>query len=209
MYVTFEEKEQIAFKCYPLDEKEPLKQLTKIIKEVGFSKLLGLLDIGPQIVYPFGFDIIVSANCIEFAMEQCTPIHKSPVYWKKQLEWQLKQRLKLLHTAKIVHGNIHPQNMVYHEKRKQIYLTDFRFSNYYPYSVGEKSEVQKAVNLNYCSDEIVMIFDGQQQESDLLMNDMTALDQSISQIRKENLRAAEKRLAKEYWDIDLGELFGG
>jgi hypothetical protein len=80
-YVTFQEKEDFAVKCFPRQSENPLDQLAFILREYSFYRIAGCLGIGPALLTPFGFDIIIYEECIEFAMEQMDPIHKSPTFW--------------------------------------------------------------------------------------------------------------------------------
>ena len=87
-YVTFEEKEDFAVKCFPIKEEQedPMNQLALILREYAFYRIAGCLEVGPALVTPFAFDIIICAECIEFAMEECEPIHRSPEFWSTQIE---------------------------------------------------------------------------------------------------------------------------
>ena len=44
--------------------------LIEILKEYMIAYIAGLLEIGPKVVNPFGFDLIVSRRCIEFFIER-------------------------------------------------------------------------------------------------------------------------------------------
>jgi len=48
--------------------KEKPAFLKEILKEYMIAYIAGILEIGPKVLNPFGFDLIVSKKCIEFFM---------------------------------------------------------------------------------------------------------------------------------------------
>lgn len=44
-------------------------QLEEILKEIFMIKFAAALGVGPTIVKPYGYDLLISANEIEFTME--------------------------------------------------------------------------------------------------------------------------------------------
>ena len=89
---------------------------------MGICKLLGFLDIGPSILSVRGFDLLVYDDCVYYEMELCKPCivptgdldhdNKRNVVLKKVKE-DLVQNVYLLHSLKLVHRDIKPDNTLY------------------------------------------------------------------------------------------------
>jgi hypothetical protein len=54
--------------CRPIDE------FAKALKEYCCLKIASGLGVGPRLPRPEGFDLILHSNCIEFSMENCSPL---------------------------------------------------------------------------------------------------------------------------------------
>lgn len=69
--------------------------------------IAGLLEIGPKVVNPFGFDLIVSRKCIEFFIERVSlpQYHLENMHSKFD---EIKKSLFNLHLLNIVHNDIKP-----------------------------------------------------------------------------------------------------
>jgi hypothetical protein len=108
----------------------------------------------------------------------------------------------------IVHSNIHPQNILYHPQKKKLFLSDFRYARYLKTPVGQKVPTQLVGHLNYSNDDMVNIFNGEGKEVDLFLNDIHGLKTSFAHVKLQTDGAKKKKLGKDTWEVDLGDLFG-
>ena len=81
-----------------------------------------------------GFDIIVFNNCVEFAMETCSPICD---FTEKERS-ELLQNLIFLHHFKIFHLDINPSNIMYSPNFQKLVFIDFGFSETIELEPGHK-----------------------------------------------------------------------
>ena len=58
-YVSFEEPNDFAVKCFKIKEENTIEQLAFIIREYCFYRIAGCLRVGPGLLKPWGFDIII------------------------------------------------------------------------------------------------------------------------------------------------------
>ena len=73
---------------------------------------------------PFGFDLIIFNDCIEFSMEKCQHISRFGEEDKKSLF----EMLVKLHKYKIMHLDINPFNIMYSPYHKRNVFIDFGLS---------------------------------------------------------------------------------
>ena len=74
------------------------------MKEYAFLKIAAVLEVGPQIMPIFGFDLLVFEDCIEFSMEKCEPLFGID----ENIVKTLKEKLLILHKLNILHIDIKP-----------------------------------------------------------------------------------------------------
>jgi serine/threonine protein kinase len=58
-----------AVKCFSFLEGGPAEAFAKALKEFCFLKIASGLGVGPKLGSSIGFDLLISQNCVEFAME--------------------------------------------------------------------------------------------------------------------------------------------
>lgn len=82
--------------------------INQVIKEYAIMKICSSLKCAPFLNKIFGFDLVVYDDSIMFTMEKCKSISAvSP-----QLIEQLISNMKVMHSYKIVHFDIKPDNIM-------------------------------------------------------------------------------------------------
>lgn len=92
----------LALKCISFKEENFATVFKNTLAEYFVMKIASILEVGPMIKPPFGFDIIIYRNCLEFTMEFC------PCIEKDSLESDLKIALSKLHVLRLIHYDIKP-----------------------------------------------------------------------------------------------------
>lgn len=98
---------EIAIKSFSLAELNQEQIQTKIslaIEEYCITKICDALECGPSVIQPFGFDLIIFNDRIEFAMEKCEPVQKL----EQKEEQSLYHKILRMHMHKIIHFDIKP-----------------------------------------------------------------------------------------------------
>ena len=93
-----------VIKCLPLPELDFEDAFRQAVTEYCLLKVAADLRVGPRVGGIFGFDLILSDGCIEFAMERCYPVGP----WNKTEGFALQKKLWTLHLLRIVHMDIKP-----------------------------------------------------------------------------------------------------
>jgi hypothetical protein len=92
---------------YAANSKNKQVILIEILKEYMIAYIAGVLDIGPKVINPFGFDLIVSRKCIEFFIEKVSLPQFDLDNMHLKFD-EIKQSLFSLHLLNIVHNDIKP-----------------------------------------------------------------------------------------------------
>jgi serine/threonine protein kinase len=92
-----------------------------VLKEVVAFKIAEKIAAGPLLVKPFGFDLLIYLNCIEFAMEFCN--HTLDL--SRGLEKDLQSALLRMHSLKLIHFDIKPENICFSPYFQKYVFIDF------------------------------------------------------------------------------------
>jgi serine/threonine protein kinase len=144
--------------------------------------IAGLLEIGPKVVNPFGFDLIVSRKCIEFFIERVSlaQYHLENMHSKFE---QIKSSLFNLHLLKIVHNDIKPENIMYSESTNKLLFIDFGLSEYINKPIGHKKSTKFIGTYKYSSPEMQkLLFYNETGLIDLYYNDAYSLNMALNKL---------------------------
>ena len=144
--------------------------LKKVIKEYCISKICDELDCGPSMPCPFGFDILVFNNRIEFAMEKCQHLEKVE---EEDLQTILAN-LGNMHRFGVVHLDINPENIMWSPSKNKPVFIDFGFSDVVREECGFKTLTSFHGTPTYASREMLKLFSLEYKEGyvDLFYNDL-------------------------------------
>jgi serine/threonine protein kinase len=102
IYKITHEGNTYALKCLTYAENNFQTIFSNTVMEYFLLKVASILEVGPSMSSPFGFDLVIYRNCIEFTMEFCK---YSP---SEYLEIDLKTAMHKLHNLRIIHFDIKP-----------------------------------------------------------------------------------------------------
>ena len=149
------------------------------LKEYCICKIASFLKIGPNVSSSFGFDVLIFSDCLHFCMEKCQPC-------SNYQDTSLIQGLKMLHSLKIVHIDIKPENIMFSPVYGKNVFIDFGCSTVIEEQAGYKSHTTFKGTLSYCSNQMKILYQSKQQGYvDLYYNDLHAL-QKVSRQNSEN-----------------------
>lgn len=132
------------------------------------------------------FDLVCFNNCMEFAMELCQCPSNNPRFLlqhglsAESLQLQLLQNLKVLHSLKIVHKDIKPENILYSESLSRFVFADFGISHAVAEGPTEKTRTNFAGTIEYCSEEMKEVLSTGVGYVNLYMNDFVGLTKTIA-----------------------------
>jgi len=105
-------KNSFAIKCTSFkDQTEKALTTRRAIREWFLLRIASALKCGPALDNYLGFDIFIFNNCVEFAMEICSPMSQ-----KTDAANDLFAALALMHYFHIVHLDIKPANVMFSEQ---------------------------------------------------------------------------------------------
>jgi serine/threonine protein kinase len=93
------------------------------------------LQSGPKMPKIFGFDLLIYKDCIEFSMEFCRHRLKTG----EKLEEDLKLALRNLHSLKIIHFDIKPENICLSKEYNKYVFIDLGLHRIISEEIGEKT----------------------------------------------------------------------
>lgn len=96
----------------------------------------------------------------------------------ENVEEQLKNCLKVIHSFGIVHKDIKPENILI-DSKEAVLLSDFGISTYVVEQPGQKSLTYKEGTRNFMSPEMCFLERSGMGKVDLFYNDMWALQSTI------------------------------
>jgi serine/threonine protein kinase len=111
-------------------------------------KICAALGCGPNVESNFGFDLISYDDSVMFCMEECVKIHNVT----EEHIASLKQSLRLMHSFKIIHFDIKPDNFLFSPYFRRPVFIDFGLSEVIIEELGWKSLVKFRGSPGYCSD---------------------------------------------------------
>lgn len=105
------------------------------------------LHIGPCMPKVFGYDLLVFDDCVEFSMEFC----RRRLLPEPALKDDLFGALRNLHSLKIVHCDIKPDNICFSEEYGKYVFIDLGLHLAISEEVGLKTEIGFRGSLQFCS----------------------------------------------------------
>lgn len=156
-----------------------VNSITGVLKEYFFLKLFSELKIGPKLKQSFGFDLIISHDCIEFSMELCKPFVLTP-----ENEQKLIENMKKMHLLQIVHRDIKPDNLMWSEEYQTPVFIDFGVTTFIKERLGYKSMTRFAGTIGFVSPEMTTVFAEKKGVADLYYNDLYGLNQSFAFMKR-------------------------
>ena len=127
-----------------------------MLLEYSFFRIAETLEVGPKLHKCYSYDLIAYDDGIEFAMERC--FLSPPPIEGKSLQEDILKGLKILHTFKIVHQDIKPNNIAWSEKQQQWVFLDFGFARCLKEELGEKTKTKFIGTYSYTSAEMKKIY---------------------------------------------------
>ncbi len=114
VYVMENEGNHFVVKCMTIakgqeDEEDKSDRKIRALKEYFIARIASAVAVGPHIKNYLGFDLFFYQNCIEFALEKCSPLKE---VGPKNID-NLKNMLFKMHLMKIVHFDIKPDNIMW------------------------------------------------------------------------------------------------
>ncbi len=133
---------------------------------------------GPRLLNPFGFDLVIYDNCIEFAMEYCD----HTLNLQRGLEKDLQGALIRIHALKLIHFDIKPQNICYSPYLRKYVFIDFGLHRVIKEQVGEKTYTKFRGSLLFCSKQLTDCYTNGGGLVDLYYNDSHCLKKTIAEV---------------------------
>jgi serine/threonine protein kinase len=93
------------------------------------------LRYGPEMGKILGFDLIVHRRCIEFCME----FGQQDLIMQQKIKADLIEGLRVLHSLKIIHFDIKPENIIYSNALGRYVLIDYGLSSIIKEPIGVKT----------------------------------------------------------------------
>ena len=157
-------------------------QIDEVIREFTFFKIASALGIGPCIENIFGYDIICYNDRIEFAMEHCG----NDGYANDKYE-QLFEAMKEMHSLKIVHRDMKPDNVDWSPHFSRWVFLDFGFATVLEEEVGWKSRTKFIGTYSYTTRELQKTYDlSQHGQVDFYYNDLYGLRKVIGRMKADS-----------------------
>ena len=149
-----------------------------ILKEVFMLKLASTLGVGPQFENIYGYDVIITKDTVEFAMEYCSTnkllifqeVLGVKVTKKADLtESRIKQfadrvqsdclsAISILHSFQIAHKDIKPDNIGWSRKKKKFVFLDYGFAGFVKESIGQLSRTKFIGTFSYVCEEMKKLY---------------------------------------------------
>jgi len=108
-------------------------------------------------------------------MELCLKIEDKKINFES-FKQEMTENLYIAHMWNIVHMDLKPSNIMFSPKKQRYVLIDFGLSNIIHETVGFKSLISFSGNLQYCSQEMVELFqENQKKFIDIYYNDLVCL----------------------------------
>jgi len=104
----------------------------------------------------------------------------------------LKIKLRTLHSFKIIHLDIKPDNILFCHQTNQLVLIDFGFSKVIAEDLGFKSMTTFTGTMSYCSPEMTAISGHSSSFIDLYYNDIYSLQASLNELYSYKCNQSEK-----------------
>jgi serine/threonine protein kinase len=124
-----------------LQFRQPIKHnIEDVLREVAISKVCSLFGIGPAVKTDIPYDLVVYNDGIQFHLERCLPLSECQLLQMNTIASDLKYCLSVLHSLRIVHKDIKPQNVLWSQHYNRFVLCDFGISHYVKESIGQKTE---------------------------------------------------------------------
>ena len=83
-------------------------------------------------------------------MEQCREIElKTDTRMAEEKQRDIREALAILHSFKVVHMDIKPENLAYSPHNKKYVLLDFGFAEMISEDIGEKTWIKPKGTFNY------------------------------------------------------------
>lgn len=98
-------------------------------------KIVDRIGHGVKVENPFGFDLIVFEDCLQFAMEKCEPIHS----YSEDNYGDLLETMGQMHRHHIIHKDVNPNNIMFSLSRQKPVFVDFGFSDIVSEECGVKT----------------------------------------------------------------------
>lgn len=172
VYQINTEGENAAIKCTTYTKKSFIRILKSTLQELLTFALLSRLKSGPNMPKVFGFDLLVYPDCIEYSMQFC----RHNLNPEPSLALNLKQSLINIHSLKIIHFDIKPENICYSLQHKRYIFIDFGLHKVIKEEIGFKTETNYQGSLLFCSEEMRECFLNGSRQVDLYYNDALCLE---------------------------------
>lgn len=149
-----------------------------------------MFRIGPRVLFQ-SYDLVCFNNCMEFAMELCHCPASNPRFLAQRgisaesLQRDLLENLKLLHSLKIVHKDIKPENILFSESLNRFVFADFGITHAVAEGPTEKSKTNFAGTMEYCSEEMKETLSTGVGFVNLYMNDFVGLTNTIASFNEQ------------------------
>lgn len=171
-------------------ERAEHEQIRRAIREYSLFKICSMLGIGPRVLFS-SFDLVCFNNCMEFAMELCQRPASNPRFLSQNglglesLQQQLLENLKTLHSLKIVHKDIKPENILFSDSLARFVFADFGVSHAVAEGPAERSRTNFAGTVEYCSEEMKEVLSTGVGFVNLYLNDLVGLRKTIAKFNEQ------------------------
>ena len=119
-----------------------------------------MLGVGPEVLFHDSYDLVCYNNCIEFVMELCEPIRKNSNIPLERLETDLFNCMRTLHSARLVHRDIKPDNILYSPSRRRFVFADFGLAHPVLEDYMQKTKSKFAGTTEFASEEMLALIGG-------------------------------------------------
>ena len=151
------------------------------IREYAIYKICSMLQVGPQIIFSDGYDLVCFNDCIEFQMELCQPLTRRDGY--SSSEQDLKMGLAKLHAFKMVHKDIKPSNIVFSPTLMKNVFADFGLAHSVSEDYWQESFTKPQGSLKYASEPMKLLLTHKGPgRFNLYINDIEGLKKSVAEI---------------------------
>ena len=131
----------------PKDRATLNQKIDAVLREYTLSKIASVLRFGPKMEKIFGYDILSFNDGIEFAMEMCQK--NNPWSSKEEIENDLREGMKKMHSLKIVHRDVKNKNVCWSPSLEKWVFIDFGFAKFIEEPLGRKTRSKYIGTYNF------------------------------------------------------------